>query len=381
MIKPMVTILAIACIGLNGGCAAPQAEVKADKYDKVIGTISNKAPNATRAIISVAEAESTVEYLCRKPDIGVNVFHEQKYDLEIEGIKYYYFDILYGLTMAKSPELGGDILTRVFVSSKDKSIYLAVEGNDDKWDIGGRIGKELQTGDFEFIYNDLAIKPGMEAKGIIDKLGSGSADEDNNYGFIGWSDDNKYKYYRHEYESFSIYTKVNVIDGTSIVSQIDLKDIPAKRGIRKGNTYRELLRIYGAPAYDEVREGKIYSVYKYQDLTLTFVINEDKIIDGITMAYENRIKENNYNNADPGKESEEINSINKCMDIAAGMVGIKDWKTLNATDFQDGENLYISFDGKNNDGRYVIGVRRTRDTAVNWWYHFDPITFDYEVIQ
>lgn len=261
---------------------------------KLENSTDSITPDADQAVISSEEAESTVEYLCRKPDIDVNAFHEQKYDLEVEGVKYYYFDILYGLAMAKSPELGDDdILPRAFVSSKDKSIYRAVKGPDDKWGLGGRIGEKLQASDFEITYDNLVIKPGMEAKDIINRLGNGSADEDNNYGFTGWSGDNKYKYYRHEYGSFSIYTKVNIIDGTSIVSQISLNDVPTERGVRNGSPYRDLLRIYGAPAYDEDRDGKIYSIYKYHDFTLTFGINGDKIIDEITMTYENRQKENN----------------------------------------------------------------------------------------
>jgi len=257
---------------------------------KLKNSTDRTAPDADQAVISAEEAEGEVEYLCRKPDINVNVFHEQEYDLAVGGVKYYYFDILYGLAMAKSPELGDDVLSRAFVSSEDKSIYRAVKGTDGKWALGGRIGEKLQADDFEVTYDNLVIKPGMEARDIINKLGNGSADEDNNYGFTGWSEDNKYKCYRHEYRSFSIYTRVNVIDGTSIVSQISLDDIPTGRGIRNGSTYRDLLRIYGAPSYDEDREGKIYSVYKYCDFTLTFGISEDKIIDEIIMTYEKRQK-------------------------------------------------------------------------------------------
>lgn len=76
----------------------------------------------------------------------------------------------------------------------------------------------------ELNYNDLVVKVGMYSKSILDKLGNGSATEDNNYGFVGWSEDNKYTYYYHDYGSFSLYTKVNVVDGTSVIDKISLNE-------------------------------------------------------------------------------------------------------------------------------------------------------------
>jgi len=306
-------------------------------------------------VISVQEAEDIIEYIFRRPDIGISVYSDPKFDVGIHGIKYYNFYILYGLNMVKSPELEADTVTRAFIN-RDKSVYRAVRGIDDKWEIGDRIGVLLQLSDLEAVYMDSVIKLGMSAKDVLDKIGNGSASEENNYGFIGWSDDNQYKYYYHEYEGFSIHTKVNIIDGASVISQINLKSIPTKRGIKVGNTYRMLFLAYGAPTYSEERDGKTYSVYEYDGSTISFGIDKDEFID-------------------------EMNSINKSRDIAANMLGIKDWRTLNATNYQDGENLYISFDGKSDDGKYTIGVRRTKDTTVRWWYYFDPVTFEYEIKQ
>ena len=85
-------------------------------------------------------------------------------------------------------------------------------------------GSTVENSVSELNYNDLVIKAGMDSKATLDKLGNGSAAEDNNYGFVGWSEDNKYKYYYHNYGSFSLYTKVNVVDGTSVIDKISLKE-------------------------------------------------------------------------------------------------------------------------------------------------------------
>jgi len=400
LIKSVITVLAVACIGLTAGCTAPKEIKEIDNTKQVIEVTTNKQITIEKAkpientdlidkntaavkenVISVQEAEGIIEYIFRRPDIGVSVFDDEQSDIVLNGVKYYYFDILYGLNMIKSPKLEADAVTSAFINSRDKSVYRAVRGKDDKWEIGDRIGEPLQENDLEVVYMDSVIKLGMSTKYVLDKIGNGSASEENNYGFVGWSDDNQYKYYYHEYDGVSIHTKVNVIDGASVIGQINLNSIPTKRGTKIGSTYRMLLLVYGAPAYSDQRDGRTYSVYEYNGSTISFGMGEEKFIDEISMIYKSQQKENNPDSPASEKDIDEVNSINKCKDIAASILGIKDWRTLNATDYHDGENLYISFDGKSDDGKYIIGVRRTKDTTARWWYYFDPVAFDYEIKQ
>lgn len=90
-------------------------------------------------VISIDEAEKAVEDLCRKPDIDVHAYHNEKFDIVIDGVKYYYVDVLYGLLMLKKPVLGDDEIYKVFVSSEDKSIYEVVEDSDGKLTIGNKL--------------------------------------------------------------------------------------------------------------------------------------------------------------------------------------------------------------------------------------------------
>lgn len=192
--------------------------------------VDNTAPTTNQATVSKEEAGNAVVNLCSKPDIDVKVLNNKEYDITVDGVKYYYFDIFYGTAMAKSPVIGDDTITRAFVNNKDKTVYRAVKDNTDKWSAGSKITKDTLNSVSELNYNDLVIKVGMDSKAILDKIGNGSATEDNNYGFVGWSEDNKYKYYYHDYVSFSLYTKVNVADGTSVIDKIILNDT---KGINK----------------------------------------------------------------------------------------------------------------------------------------------------
>jgi len=145
---------------------------------------------------------------------------------------------------------------------------------------------ELQAKDFEIIYKDVVVKLGVVPEEILDKLGQGGANENNNYGFVGWSPDNKYKYYSHEYESFDLYTRINVVEGTSVISQVNLNDIPTNRGIKKGNTYNDMINTYGQPMSANKDNGETYFEYKLKDKFIKFGVNDNKIIEDITLSFE-----------------------------------------------------------------------------------------------
>ena len=90
------------------------------KLDKAA---DNTAPTVNQTTVSVEKAGNAVVNLCSKPDIDVKVLNNKEYDITVDGVKYYYFDIFYGTAMAKSPVIGDDTLTRAFVNSKDKTVY------------------------------------------------------------------------------------------------------------------------------------------------------------------------------------------------------------------------------------------------------------------
>lgn len=121
--------------------------------DKVISTDNNlndKSNNssvvknqsiASKESISVDEAGALAEEFCRKPNIGVQASHNEKYDIIINNVKYYYFDMIYGLLMGDKPKAEDNVISQLFVSSADKSLFQAVEGKDGGYVLGKALKK------------------------------------------------------------------------------------------------------------------------------------------------------------------------------------------------------------------------------------------------
>lgn len=137
MNKLIASMLAVAVYtGLFTNCFAFQSKTLIHEGTR---TIEESQPT----IISVGEAESAVEELCRRPNIGVTAKHEENQDIEVSSVKYYYFDVFYGLLWGDKPKPEDYVIPRVFISSKDKSIYEVLEGTDNKANIGNKFTKKL----------------------------------------------------------------------------------------------------------------------------------------------------------------------------------------------------------------------------------------------
>lgn len=95
--------------------------------------------NNEQGCITIDEAQNVVVKFCRKPNIGAQAFHNDKLDIKLYGIKYYYFDVAYGLMMGDRPKAEDNAITRVFVNSKDKSIFEILESSDKKLSIGKKL--------------------------------------------------------------------------------------------------------------------------------------------------------------------------------------------------------------------------------------------------
>lgn len=112
-------------------------------------------------------------------------------------------------------------------------------------------GKQLSKEDFTVKYNNFEIIIGEQANKVLEKLGQGTANENNNFGFIGWDIENKYKFYSHGYPADSpiidIITKVSVVEGTSIINQMNISNIGTNRNIRIGDSFEKLVELYGEP--------------------------------------------------------------------------------------------------------------------------------------
>lgn len=107
----------------------------------------NELMTETQVLISVDDAQKVVEDFARRADIGVQVTYYSKSDIEINGVKYYYFDIVYGSLMGDKSELEEDTITKVFVSSKDKTLYEAIMSSDGTLSIGKMIANPSQVED------------------------------------------------------------------------------------------------------------------------------------------------------------------------------------------------------------------------------------------
>lgn len=125
----------------------------------------------------------------------------------------------------------------------------------------------------------------MNPKNIFDVIGNGDANEDNNFGFIGWDPDNKYKYYSRRYSNFSIITKVEVVSGKSIISQIDLISVETARGVSVKDSYDKLIKEYGTQYNKTIHDDKTTYIYEFINKKLIFDVNKENEIIRISILY------------------------------------------------------------------------------------------------
>jgi hypothetical protein len=115
--------------------------------------------------------------------------------------------------------------------------------------------KELEVSDFEIMFQNTHIFIGLQTKELVDKLGDGTADESNNYGFVGNDPDYKYKYYMRGYPKeepvIEVYTREEIVSGDSEVSQINLLNYQTNRGSKVGDKVDSVKQSYGESKFED----------------------------------------------------------------------------------------------------------------------------------
>lgn len=140
--------------------------------------------------------------------------------------------------------------------------------------------KPLEKDDFVISYKDVQLDVGEDASKVLQQLGPGTANEDNNFGFVGWDMENNYKFFMHAYppnaSTFTLYTKVSIANGTSIISELTLNDLGTKRGLSKGDLYNKMIELYGEPTQElQYNTGSKYSyIFGKRELDLYFDSNK-----------------------------------------------------------------------------------------------------------
>ena len=137
---------------------------------------------------------------------------------------------------------------------------------------------ELTDADFTITVEEVSFTIGTDPAQLIDTFGDGGADEDNNFGFIGWDDTETYKYFRHDYDGFSIAVKTDAAAGASEISQIGLTGVATSRGVAPGDTREDMVAQYGEPDEEKSDEGMTDCTYHSGDRTIIFVLNDSGII-------------------------------------------------------------------------------------------------------
>lgn len=120
----------LCCLLVLGFTGCSRLEAHKDKETKV-----------KQELITVEEAQIAVEEFCRQPNIGVQASYCEDLNIKVDKTVYYYFDVIYGLLMGDSPD-SDDMIDRVFVSSKDKSLYEVIEDDDGTLSLGRRLSME-----------------------------------------------------------------------------------------------------------------------------------------------------------------------------------------------------------------------------------------------
>ena len=136
----------------------------------------------------------------------------------------------------------------------------------------------LSEEDFRIAVEGVDIHVGADPAAVFNAFGDGGADEDNNFGFIGWDDQEEHKFYRHDYDGFSIIVKTNVAESTSAISQIGITGVPTRRGIAPGDTYDDMAAQYGEPDAEKTDEGMTRYTYQWEDRTLIFITDHQGVI-------------------------------------------------------------------------------------------------------
>lgn len=141
--------------------------------------------------------------------------------------------------------------------------------------------KPLRDKDFIVEYNEVKFTVGEATNKVLTELGQGTANEKNNFGFIGWDNENKFKFYSHGYPKdtpiIELITKVSVIDGTSIINRVDISKIGTQRNLKEGDSFDKMVELYGEPEVEGKNNGVKY-FYLKGNKKLEIIFNKNKEI-------------------------------------------------------------------------------------------------------
>lgn len=145
----------------------------------------------------------------------------------------------------------------------------------------------LSLVDFTVEYNGVDIIVGERASKVLEKLGPGTANENNNFGFIGWDTENKYKFYNHGYPKDSpiieVITRVSVAEGTSIINSIDISNIGTNRNIKIGDSFEKLVELYGYPKEKKNDNNEVTYYYFLENNELDFYFDRNHKVERIVL--------------------------------------------------------------------------------------------------
>jgi hypothetical protein len=82
-------------------------------------------------LISIQKATRIATDFCRTPDNGAQAVYNGKFDVDVNKVRYFYYDMAYVLSRRKALRTKDISVLSLFVNSADKEVYQAIEI---KWD-------------------------------------------------------------------------------------------------------------------------------------------------------------------------------------------------------------------------------------------------------
>lgn len=151
----------------------------------------------------------------------------------------------------------------------------------------------LDEEEFTFTFNDFKIDSDTDLDDIYNQLGSGTADESNNGGYIGEHDGTHYASmgYPKDKPVFEIITYGSSKFADDGIAYLDIT-ISGTGEVKVKDSFQKVISAYGDPDLLVKEDGKIirceYFSTKYKNTSLEFIFS-DEVVDSINLNY---VKEN-----------------------------------------------------------------------------------------
>jgi len=156
---------------------------------------------------------------------------------------------------------------KVACNSDSKTVerfFEITKGSDGQGDsiyekIFSQESSNIDKDNFEFTYNGFKINKDTTIDEVIKNIGTGTADESNNYGYIGVSRDMHYSRMAYPKDSpvFDIIT-AGVSQYPDTIEYLDITDAGTKM-VKKGDSVDKLFECYGQPDLTAKKEDKVVS--------------------------------------------------------------------------------------------------------------------------